>query len=138
MGAFVVDASATLPRCFADEATDWTVNLLLRLKQGDRIVVPAHWPTEVLNALLTAVRRSRITLAIAKRFWDDLGALPVTLDPPLDPGQAQSILELSVQHNLTFYDAVYLELAQRLSLPLATLDDALIRTAPLVRVTLVP
>jgi predicted nucleic acid-binding protein len=31
---------------------------------------------------------------------------------------------------LTFYDATYLELARRLALPLATLDDALINAAP--------
>jgi predicted nucleic acid-binding protein len=32
-------------------------------------------------------------------------------------------LELADRHHLTFYDATYLELALRLSLPLATLDD---------------
>ena len=36
---------------------------------------------------------------------------------------------LAVSHRLTSYDAAYLELAIRLDLPLATLDDELIRAA---------
>ena len=46
MAAFVIDASATLPWCFSDEATDVTNALLTRLKTGDEAIVPAHWPTE--------------------------------------------------------------------------------------------
>jgi hypothetical protein len=47
MAIFFVDTSVTLAWCFADEATTETEELLERLKQGDRIIVPAHWPTEV-------------------------------------------------------------------------------------------
>ena len=42
MAIFVVDASAALASCFEDEANAWTDALLERLRQGDRIVVPAH------------------------------------------------------------------------------------------------
>jgi predicted nucleic acid-binding protein len=34
---------------------------------------------------------------------------------------------MSVQHNLTPYDAAYFELAQRRKLPLATLDAGLVK-----------
>jgi hypothetical protein len=61
MAAFVVDASATLPWCFADEATAATNAPLARLRRGDEAIVPAHWPFEVTNALLIAVRRKRIS-----------------------------------------------------------------------------
>ena len=40
----------------------------------------------------------------------------------------RDVLEVSRNYQLTVYDAAYLELAQRESLPLATLDKAL-RTA---------
>jgi len=60
MAIFVVDASAALAWCFEDEASSWTDGLLERLRRGDRIVVPAHWPTEILNGLLVASRRKRI------------------------------------------------------------------------------
>ena len=42
MAAFVIDASATLPWCFADEATEGTNALLTRLRTGDEAIVPAH------------------------------------------------------------------------------------------------
>src|SRR2546429_1774545 len=51
------DASVALAWCFEDEATNWTEEFLERLRQGDRIIVPAHWATEVANALLMGVRR---------------------------------------------------------------------------------
>ena len=51
MATFVIDASATLPWCLKDEETAWTIGLLRRLNTGDRIIVPAHWPTEGLQWL---------------------------------------------------------------------------------------
>ncbi len=39
-------------------------------------------------------------------------------------------------HNLTVYDASYLELASRLGLPLCTLDTQLIQAAPKIGVAL--
>jgi predicted nucleic acid-binding protein len=113
------------PWCFEDEATDWSADLLQRLIQGDRITVPAHWPTEVSNALLLATRRSRITLATAKQFWDELALLPIHIESSVTPAEAKTILDLCVQHRLPFYDATYLELALKLAPPLATLDEAL-------------
>ena len=42
---------------------------------------------------------------------------------------------LALSYRLTSYDAAYLELAIRLNLPLATLDDELIRAARAAGVT---
>ena len=54
-----------------------------------------------------------------------------TLNIRLDRDGADYILtdvhRLAVAHRLTAYDAAYLELAMRKKLPLATLDDELIR-----------
>lgn len=137
MPSFVVDASATLPWCFEDEATPWTESLLERLRHGDRIAVPAHWPTEVSNGLLMAFRRKRILPGRAELFWDELSALPIDVEPPLGNTEAKLILALGEARGLTVYDAAYLELARRKGLPLATLDDALILAAPLEGVILV-
>ena len=51
MPGFVADASATLPWCFAEEATPATEALLDRAQAGEEVLVPAHWPTEVMNGL---------------------------------------------------------------------------------------
>jgi hypothetical protein len=60
MADFVADASAMLPWCFANEATPATEALLDRLRAGEAGIVPAHWPTEVMNALVMATRRNWI------------------------------------------------------------------------------
>jgi len=125
MSGFIPDASATLPWCFEDEATPWTESLLNRLADGERIVVPAHWPLEVTNGLLMAGRRGRVPPEKVRRFIEDLQALSIQVEPPLSPIFWPRVLELAEQYRLTAYDAAYLELAQRTGLPLATLDKEL-------------
>ncbi len=49
----------------------------------------------------------------------------------------RNILNVISQYQLTAYDAVYLELAMRLKLPLATFDHELIAAAPQAGVSLV-
>ena len=129
MAIFVVDASGALAWCFEDETDSWTDGLLERLRHGDRITVPAHWPTEILNGLLVAARRKRIRPDQPAQFWDELVRLPVETEPPLAAVQAIAILPLAEKHDLTAYDAVYLELARRRQLPLATLDTDLRKAA---------
>lgn len=129
MAAFIVDASVTLAWCFEDEGTAWTDSLLDRLRGGDRITVPAHWPTEGSNGLLMGVRRHRIQSNRPEQFWDELAILPIDVESPLIPAQAKAVLALATHHGLTVYDAAYLELAKRRSLSLASLDTALLAAA---------
>jgi len=46
-----------------------------------------------------------------------------------DPPSYDDLFALAERHNLTDYDAAYLDLAMRAHLSLATLDHALIRAA---------
>ncbi len=125
MARLVPDASATLTWCFEDEAMPWTDAVLAQLKAGDEGVVPAHWPAEVANALLIAVRRGRISRDKANRFFLDLRALPIRIDPESNEAAFDQVFKLADQYSLTIYDAGYLELAIRENLPLATLDKEL-------------
>jgi len=136
MADFVADASATLPWCFADEATPATEALLERLRAGEAGIVPAHWPTEVMNALVMAVRRKRIDIERVMRFTRALPALRIQIERPQDPGQWGAVLRIAPQHQLTIYDAAYLELALRKGLPLATLDGDLRKAAAAIDVRL--
>jgi predicted nucleic acid-binding protein len=129
MAVFVLDASVTLAWCFEDEAANWTEALLERLRRGDRIIVPEHWPTEVANALLTAVRRNRIKPEQPQALWDELGHLPIEIEPALTTARGKQVLALAEKHSLTVYDAAYLELARRYQLPLGTLDADLRKAA---------
>ena len=125
MAVFIVDASAALAWCFEDEATEWSKELLIRVRRGDEIVVPAHWPAEVLNGLLFAARKKRIRPEQPELFWDELTRLPIELEAALDADRSRTVLLLAEKHTLTVYDAAYLELARRRQLPLGTLDAEL-------------
>ena len=136
MSGFVPDASVTLPWCFDDEATPWTESLLDRLVQGEAAIVPAHWPLEITNGLLIALRRGRVHSEKVREFIRDLSNLPIQIENPWYPSAWSPVLALGQQHRLTAYDAAYLELAQRTGLPLATLDSDLQKAARAIGVSL--
>ena len=137
MPAFVIDASVTLPWCFADEATEATNSLLARLKDGEEAVAPPHWLFEVGNALLIASRRKRISSQDVHRFLEDLEVLPIRVHPINRDRIRQRVLPLAEQYELTVYDVAYLELALIESLPLATLDNALCKASRVAGITLI-
>ena len=62
----------------------------------------------------------------SEEFWR---ALPVTLDAETADQAWTATIRLAERHGLTVYDAAYLELAQRRKLPLATLNEDLIKAA---------
>ena len=120
---FVVDASITLAWCFADESTDATDGVLRRLLTEGGLV-PAHWPMEVANALRFGERRGRIDeakLSVARSLLTDL---PVDV-VPIGISAALDVVDLARRHDLTAYDAVYLDLAATRGLALATVDRRL-------------
>jgi len=138
MARLVVDASVALTWCFEDEATPWGDALLARIRGGDQVVVPAIWPSEIANSLLIAIRRSRIEMTKARRFVDDLCALPIAIDPVSAERVLRQAFLVAAQYKLTVYDATYLELAVRERLPIATLDDALRSAARAEGASLLP
>jgi len=136
MAIFVVDASAALAWCFEDEASSWTDGLLERLRQGDQVIVPAHWPAEVLNGLLVAARRKRIAANQPMLLWNEFAQLPIEAEPALSAVRGSTALALGEKYGLTLYDAAYVELAHRRQLPLGTLDTDLRKAAQAERITL--
>ena len=91
--------------------------------------MPQHWHFEIRNALLMAERRDRI-------FADDVDLGLHRLDQMttqwLDTDATPDLVTtfaLARRFRLSFYDALYLELAMRRGLSLATLDNALERAA---------
>ncbi len=118
----MIDTSVTMAWCFDDEATEATDAILDMLRQ-DEAVVPSLWELEVLNVLLVAERRRRIKEAEATRFLDLLTQLPIRVDG--SPSDLTAILAAGRRHRLSAYDATYLVLAERLGVPMATLDDKL-------------
>jgi predicted nucleic acid-binding protein len=121
----ILDASITGVWLFDDELDPRADVAMTRLEDG-MALVPQLWHVEVRSVLLVAERRGRIRAGEVDERLLWLGGLPIQTDaqPDLD-----TALSLSRTHGLSFYDAVYLELAQRRQATLATLDAALGRAA---------
>jgi predicted nucleic acid-binding protein len=122
--AFVLDVSATLPWCFEDEASAGSIALLDRLVDAVA-VVPALWHVELANALLQGELRKRIDPIAAMEFLALIDSLSIETDNWLDHRVVGTLLAVARQYRLTAYDSVYLEVAVRRGLPLATRDAAL-------------
>jgi len=130
---FVLDASIALGWAFEDEDHP-TAALALRRIRTDDALVPSLWWFELRNALISNERRGRLTEAECASFLRDLSRLPVTVDTTPDEA---GVLGLARRHRLSVYDASYLDLARRMGLALATLDQKLARAAQVEHVRLV-
>jgi predicted nucleic acid-binding protein len=124
-----MDCSVAMAWCFEDEKTSYTEALLNALSGGANAVVPSLWSYEVLNVLVIAQRRKRMSQAQALHFWRELQCLPIRIDENQTDRPSLEIMALADQYQLTAYDAAYLELALRESLPLASLDEDLKKAA---------
>jgi predicted nucleic acid-binding protein len=122
MAGLVFDSSIALSWCLPDEVGKEKIQQEVAESGA---IAPAHWPLEVANALLMAERRQRIDAEFRNVALRGLAALPITLDAETSARAWDETLRLAVACRLTAYDAAYLELAQRLALPLATLDAEL-------------
>ncbi len=137
MSRFVLDASVVLTWCFPDENATMAQHVAGLFKQGDTAVAPSFWPHEVLNALLVAEKRKRISKELVRSFLDDLATLPIVLEQFPAGVVFGRLQRLSREHRLTAYDAAYLDLALDSGLALATLDEDLARACQNAGVRLV-
>jgi predicted nucleic acid-binding protein len=126
--AFVVDCSIAMAWLFNDEATSKTHALLTRLAT-ETALVPAWWFIEIANVLAMAERKGRIAPTQSDAFIADLDKLGIERDDDAPHRAFTYLLALCRRHRLTTYDAIYLDLAVRRNLPLATLDEDLRKTA---------
>jgi len=135
MAGLVIDSSVALAWFLPGEGSSQTLALLEQTTE-EGALVPGLWRIEIANVLLVAERRRRITEAQRMRALAALGSLPIRTDPNMADHAWTTILEIAAAHELTVYDAAYLELSLRAALPLATLDDALQRAARTIGVVL--
>ncbi len=119
-----------------DEASPLADKALDYIQSGKNgLVAPALWYYELMNMLLVAERRKRLTTNAAgdaRRFLD---RLPLTVDA-LDSVSRESVYAIARTHGLSFYDATYLELAYRIDAPLITADKALRKATQKIKVKL--
>jgi predicted nucleic acid-binding protein len=126
--SFVLDCSIAMAWCFADEATTHTKKLLERLA-SEVGITPAWWYLELTNVLALAEKKGRISPEDVVEFTELIESLNLELDNDGARRAFSPVLPLCRTYQLTSYDALYLELAIRRQLPLATLDEPLHKAA---------
>jgi len=124
----ILDASMAIAWLFRDERTAGTDAALAQVASTGAIV-PSLWRLEVVNVLRNAVRRGRCDKGYVDRSLDRLRQLAIRGDSETDDHAWGATELLARQHDLTPYDAAYLELAVRLQLPLASTDSDLLAAA---------
>lgn len=131
----VIDSSISIAWCFPDEQDDYSQSVLDALA-NKQAFVPHLWHLEVANTLLVGERRKRSSQANTVAWLGFLASLPIAIDEETKLHAFGNTISLAREHNLSAYDAAYLELAMRRGVPLATLDDKLKAAAQAIGVTL--
>ena len=123
----VVDASVGI-KLFVVEPLSGQADALFAHLDDDppaQFYVPDLFFIECANVLWKYVRRFGYPLKSAHQDVLDLTGLPLRIF--LTRELAEDALTVGAHHGITAYDAVYVALAQRLSLPLVTADETLVR-----------
>lgn len=119
--SLVLDSSVALAWIYDDEgnaATDQVLDLVVQSGAW----VPTIWHLEVANSMEQAVRRRRIDAAFRDAALANLSDLDIRADAETSIHAWVATLALADGLGLTLYDAAYLELARRRTMPLASLD----------------
>ncbi len=133
MTQFVLDNSVAM-RWFmpSNKPADQTYseNVLRSFSDPDvDALVPNLWHLEAVNVLLMYEKRENISAGQLEGYIIQLEGLPLYVDPLTVHHAFSRTLSLARAYNLSSYDASYLELAIRESLPIATLDKKLAKAA---------
>ena len=134
MSPIVIDNSVFLAWCMGDEEEPTAAGAMQWVAENGG-VAPRIWWYELRNALLMNERRGRISQQQVSETLADSLALGVSVE---DEHEESQLLDLARRFELTVYDAAYLEVAFRRTLPLATLDRRLRKAATALGVALVP
>lgn len=118
----VIDASFVLDFLLPDEQSPYVIKTFEEYKKGQiTLVCPVILPFEVANGLKYAVKSKRIKENVASELLEaflklDIGLLQINLE---------KALYVSLEKELSIYDASYITLSQQENLALLTLDERL-------------
>jgi predicted nucleic acid-binding protein len=118
--ALVVDASVAVKWVIEEALRDRALDLLA----DNEVIAPDLLLTEVRNALAMRVRRRLTTVAEARAAEAAFRSIPLLIEPTSELLEDAFELALRLAHPI--YDCLYLALAVRRDLPLATADRRLL------------
>lgn len=125
--SIVLDNSVTMRWCFGDGSEDDLAYAarVARQMRTDTAFVPSIWGLEVANVMARGEARGDLPDDVSAAFLKALHDMRITVDSATADHALEDTLALACQHQLSAYDAAYLELALRIRAPLATLDARL-------------
>lgn len=126
---WVVDTSIALAWGLPDEESSFADDFWREVHAEVPLYVPALWWYECANALVVARRRSRLTEKEAEHLGSLLVALPLKTAVSPAGNDLARFQCIAGKHGLSAYDAAYVDLADRLMIGLATLDQRLAKAA---------
>lgn len=125
--SIVLDCSVTAAWFLNEESSGAAVQVLEDLNHRViTVLVPALWWYEIANVLRTAVKRKRIEQPDAYKSLFLLKELPIETVAPAQQGQSE-MLRLALEHDISLYDASYLQLALLSGAELITDDNDLLK-----------
>lgn len=125
--AFIIDASFLLNRLL-DEKPNLKVFDVLNQFENHQISLysPPFLIVEICNALKSAVKQNHRTPKEVYSILDAFLSMGIIFKSP----DYKLTLQLSIAHDLSYYEALYFSLSKQLHYPLLTLDKKLASLHP--------
>lgn len=120
-GFIVVDASVWVSRLVPKDVFHQSVKAWMEERRSDGVVFLS--PALLLPEVSGAISRRTGEQQLARNAIDSLARLPGSKLVNMDQSLVQEAARLAVDLGLRGADAIYVALAARLNLPLATLDE---------------
>lgn len=124
----VVDASVALAWSLPDEGSEEADRILSEVETYGA-VAPSLFKIEIANVLAQATHQNRISSAARTTALEALSELGFVFDTEGLEKIWSDVIGMADQYQLSVYDALYLEVAARRGLKLATFDAKLRRAA---------
>jgi predicted nucleic acid-binding protein len=129
--SFVLDNSVTMHWFFGDGSVrdmDYAT-AVLNAMASSTVLVPGIWALKVANVLARSEAKALASEARSEAFVGMLRRMDIAADRETNSRALSDTLHVARHDQLSSYDAAYLELALRTALPIATLDEELLRAA---------
>jgi predicted nucleic acid-binding protein len=127
---FVLDNSIVMRWFFNDGSIkdrQYSEEILNLIVSGSHTpITPGIWPLEIANVISRAESMGQIAETRSAHFLEIIREMKIATESIDQDIAFGSVLHLARVYQLSSYDASYLELAMRYSIPLASLDKELI------------
>jgi predicted nucleic acid-binding protein len=133
----VLDASVAGGWLFVHQSTPYKAAVADAIATSGRsVLVPALWHLEIANLIARRSMVYQLADEAVQKLVQTLGKLTIVTDEVHLSATAKTkawnlpdLVQTAMANKLTSYDALYLQLALRTGLPLATTDEALMQAA---------